>query len=175
MSAPAVVDGRVYIGSNDGNLYALDAATGSELWRVVTAGPVVSSPAVKGGYVYFGSEDMVARCADAVTGNLLWTTPLYGAGMHNTHPVVSDDGNVVIFVTVKAGGSSYVHNEGYPSAAQSANPVGTWNTYYQNYPTRRFLYYLDAGTGADLWNPATLRYVPMPIPYWGLLSPILAI
>jgi hypothetical protein len=93
--------------------------------------------------------------------------------MHNTHPVVSDDGSVVIFVTVKAGGSSYVHLEGYPNAQQDANPIETWNTYYQDHPTHRFLYYLDADTGADLWNPTTLRYVPLPIPYWGLLHPIL--
>jgi uncharacterized repeat protein (TIGR01451 family) len=174
VSAPAVVDGRLYIGSNDGNLYALDAATGTELWRVETGDPVVSSPAVEGGRVYFGSEDMTARCVESTTGDLLWATPLYGAGMHNTHPVISDDGRVVIFVTVKAGGSSYVHNEGYPDASQYADPVETWNSYYQAHPTHRFLYYLDTDTGADLWDPAALHYVPMPIPYWGLLHPILA-
>jgi hypothetical protein len=174
VSAPAVVNGRLYIGSNDGNLYALDANTGVQLWRVGTGGPVVSSPAVANGRVYFGSEDMKARCVDAVTGRLIWAASLYGAGMHNTHPVVSDDGNVVIFLTVKAGASSYVHVEGYPDTSQSANPVETWNAYYRTYPMRRFLYYLNADTGADLWNPTTLRYVPMPIPYWGLLHPILS-
>jgi len=174
MSAPAVVAGRLYIGSNDSNLYAIDAATGAELWRVKTGGPVVSSPAVAGGRIYFGSEDLQARCVDAVTGRLIWATPLYGAGMHNTYPVVSDDRNVVIFVTVKPGSSSYVHTEGYPDALQSADPVRTWNTYYRAHPTHRSIYYLDAATGADLWNPATLRYVPMPVPYWGLLHPILA-
>ena len=176
MSAPAVVAGQLYIGSNDGNLYALDAATGAEIWRVETGGPVVSSPAVVNGRVYFGSEDMVARCVNAATGRLIWATPLRGAGMHNTHPVVADDGDVVIFLTVKAGGSAYVHLEGYPDAPMSADPVETWNSYYQTYPTRRFLYYLDATTGTDLWNPGATppRYVPMPIPYWGLLHPILA-
>lgn len=173
LSAPAVVDGRLYIGSNDGNLYALDAATGVRLWQVTTGGPVVSSPAVAGGRVYFGSEDMTARCVDAVTGQVLWATPLHGAGMHNTHPVISDDGNVVIFLTVKPGGSSYVPLEGYPDAPQGANPVATWNSYYRAHPTYRYLYYLSAATGDDLWNPNTLRYVPMPIPYWGLLHPIL--
>ncbi len=173
ISAPAVVQGRLYIGSNDGNLYALDAATGTKLWHSPTGGPVVSSPAVANGRVYFGSEDLQARCVNAVTGALLWATPLYGAGMHNSHPVVSDDGSVVIFLTVKAGGSSYVHNEGYPNVSPSANPVETWNTYYQKYPTYRYLYYLDAGDGDDLWNPGTRRYVPMPIPYWGLIHPIL--
>jgi len=174
MSAPTVADGRLYIGSTDGNLYILNAATGTELWRVETGGPVVSSPAVVGGRVYFGSEDMVARCVDPVQREIVWATPLHGAGMHNTHPVVSDDGSVVIFLTVKAGGSSYVHNEGYPNASQSANPVETWNTYYQARPTYRFLYYLDADDGHDLWDPTALRYVPLPIPYWGLLHPILA-
>jgi uncharacterized repeat protein (TIGR01451 family) len=174
MSAPAVVDGRLYIGSNDGNLYALDASTGAELWRFETGGPVVSSPAVVGGRVYFGSEDMVARCVDAATGDLCWATPLYGAGMHNTHPVVADGGDVVIFLAIKGGGSSYVHIEGYPNAPPTADPVEVWNAYYQDHPTYRFLYYLDADTGADLWDPAALRYVPMPIPYWGLLHPILA-
>ena len=173
VSAPAVVDGRLYIGSTDHNLYALDANTGAKLWYVETAGPVVSSPAVANGRVYFGSEDLKARCVNAVTGGAIWTTPLYGAGMHNTHPVVSDDGQVVIFLTVKAGGSSYVHNEGYPNASASANPVETWNTYYRAHPTYRYLYYLDAVDGHDLWNADTRRYVPMPIPYWGLLHPIL--
>lgn len=174
VSAPAAVNGRVYIGSNDGNLYALNAATGAELWRVTTGGPVVSSPAVANGRVYFGSEDLTARCVNADSGAGIWSTPLYGAGMHNTHPVVSDDGSVVIFITVKGGGSSYVHNEGYPNAAQSANPIETWNTYYKAHPAYRYLYYLDALSGADLWDPAALRYVPMPIPYWGLLHPVLA-
>ena len=32
-SSPAVVDGVVYTGCRDSNLYALDAATGSEKWR----------------------------------------------------------------------------------------------------------------------------------------------
>jgi uncharacterized repeat protein (TIGR01451 family) len=173
MSAPAVVDGRVYIGSTDGNLYILNAVTGAKLRHVGTGGPVISSPAVAGGRAYFGSEDMKARCVDT-DGNLIWETLLYGAGMHNTHPVVSDDGNVVIFVTVKSGSSSYVHNEGYPNASVGASPVETWNTYYQAHPTHRFLYYLDADDGDDLWNPITRRYVPMPIPYWGLLHPILA-
>lgn len=173
MSAPAVVDGRVFIGSNDGNLYVLDAATGSELWHVSTGSPVVSSPAVVNGFVYFGSEDLKARCVEIATQTVRWTTQLYGYSMHNTHPIVSDNGQVVIFVTVKPGGSSYVPLEGYPNTSSSADPVQTWNSYYQANPKYRTLYYLDATTGADKWNATTRRYVPLPIPYWGLLAPVL--
>ncbi len=173
VSAPAIVNGTVYIGSTDGNLYAIDLSSGAEVWHYATGSPVVSSPAVANGRVYFGSEDLKARAVDAASGALLWETQLSGAAMHNTHPVLSDDGSVVIFQTVKPGVTSYVPTEGYPNASASANPVNTWNTYYQQHPERRTLYYLNAATGADLWNPAQQRYVPMPIPYWGLIHPVI--
>ncbi len=173
VSAPAIVNGTVYIGSTDGSLYAIALNSGTEVWRFSTGGPVVSSPAVSGGRVYFGSEDLKARAVDAASGALLWETQLYGAAMHNTHPVLSDDGSVVIFQTVKAGATSYVPSEGYPNVSPAANPVGTWNAYYRQYPERRTLYYLNAATGADLWDPARQRYVPMPIPYWGLIAPVI--
>jgi outer membrane protein assembly factor BamB len=174
VSAPAVVDGRLYIGSNDGRLYALDAASGAKAWEVLTGGPVVSSPAVGGGRVYFGSEDMRARAVDARSGKVVWESPVYGQGMHNTYPVVSDDGKVVIFQTVKPGATSYVPAENYPNAAPGANPVDTWNSFYRAYPNRRSLYYFNAQTGADLWSPDAKRFVPLPLPYWGLLAPVLA-
>jgi len=37
---------RLYLGSDDGNLYAIDAATGAVLWSFATGGVVRSSPAV---------------------------------------------------------------------------------------------------------------------------------
>jgi outer membrane protein assembly factor BamB len=52
-----VIAGAVYIGSDDGNVYALNAATGIPLWKYVTGGPVSSSPAVVNGVVYVGSSD----------------------------------------------------------------------------------------------------------------------
>ena len=53
--SPAVVDGVVYIGSDDNYVYALDATTGEERWRFQTDGNVRSSPAVVDGVVYIGS------------------------------------------------------------------------------------------------------------------------
>ena len=38
-------DGIVYFGSDDGNLYAVDAANGRQAWQFTTAGPVASTPA----------------------------------------------------------------------------------------------------------------------------------
>ncbi|MHC3437163.1 outer membrane protein assembly factor BamB family protein [Natrialbaceae archaeon A-gly3] len=55
-SSPTVVDGSVYVGSRDNQVYALDAATGNREWTHETGGPVGhSSPTVAGGTVFVGS------------------------------------------------------------------------------------------------------------------------
>lgn len=56
-SSPAVGNGVVYVGSDDGKVYAMDAATGAVLWTATTGGEVFSSPAVALGRVYVGSFD----------------------------------------------------------------------------------------------------------------------
>jgi PGF-CTERM protein len=56
-SSPAVANGVVYVGSDDNNLYALNATTGAKLWSYTTGGYVDSSPAVVKGVVYVGSDD----------------------------------------------------------------------------------------------------------------------
>ena len=58
-------DAVVYFGSDDGNLYAVDAATGRQNWKFTTAGPVPSTPAVAGGAVYFASYDGKFYALDA--------------------------------------------------------------------------------------------------------------
>ena len=57
MSSPAVSDGCVFVGCNNGDLYALNESNGDELWNYTTGGWVGSSPAVADGVVYFGSRD----------------------------------------------------------------------------------------------------------------------
>ena len=56
-SSPAVANGVVYVGSDDGNVYALNASTGAKLWSYTTGSYVDSSPAVANGVVYVGSSD----------------------------------------------------------------------------------------------------------------------
>jgi outer membrane protein assembly factor BamB len=56
-SSPAVTGNAVYVGSEDGRLYAIDMATGTELWDFPTGGEITSSPAVADGTVYIGSHD----------------------------------------------------------------------------------------------------------------------
>jgi outer membrane protein assembly factor BamB len=67
-----VANGVVYVGSNDNNLYALNASTGGKLWQFTTGASVQSSPAVADGVVYFGSEDNNVYAVNANTGAELW-------------------------------------------------------------------------------------------------------
>ena len=70
-SSPAVVDGVVYTGCRDAQLYALDAETGKQKWKFDNAlSWVISSPAVADGKVYFGTSDSsLFHVVDAMTGS----------------------------------------------------------------------------------------------------------
>lgn len=69
----AIVDqGRVYVGSNDGHVYAIDADTGHQLWNAVTGGPVPSTPALANGTLYVTSYDGKLHALDAGTGATRW-------------------------------------------------------------------------------------------------------
>jgi outer membrane protein assembly factor BamB len=69
-SSAAVVDGVVYVGCRDSNLYALEAATGKEKWKFNNAMSwVISSPAVAQGKVFFATSDSALyHVVDAATG-----------------------------------------------------------------------------------------------------------
>jgi outer membrane protein assembly factor BamB len=72
LSSPVVDAGRVYIGSGDKNVYALDAKTGAVVWKVETGDVVHASPAVANGVVYIGSWDRYLYALDASTGAVRW-------------------------------------------------------------------------------------------------------
>ena len=72
LSSPAVADGTVYFGSGDGNVYALDAATGSLKWKFQTGNVVHASPAIANHTVYIGSWDTYFYALDASSGALKW-------------------------------------------------------------------------------------------------------
>ena len=90
--APAVWEGRVYVASDDGSLYVLEAATGRLVQRVdpaprrdmvlgnrrmISRWPARGGPVVRDGIVYFGagiwpSEGVIISALDAATGELVW-------------------------------------------------------------------------------------------------------
>ena len=89
--SPAVgPDGNVYVGSDDGNFYAIDSDTGEERWRFSTGGEIRSSPAIgPNGTIYFGSLDNNLYSLSS-GGNLRWALNL-GDYIFSS-PAVSADG-----------------------------------------------------------------------------------
>jgi outer membrane protein assembly factor BamB len=65
---------RVFVGSSDHGLYALNAVNGATIWRFETAGAVQSEPLydMKRDVVYFGSNDGALYCVRAADGGLRW-------------------------------------------------------------------------------------------------------
>lgn len=72
LSSPAIWNGAVYFGSGDGNVYALDAATGSLKWKFHTGDVVHASPAISDGTLFVGSWDSYFYALDASTGKEKW-------------------------------------------------------------------------------------------------------
>jgi outer membrane protein assembly factor BamB len=72
ISSPAIANGLAYVGSTDGNLYAIDLNSGTMKWKFETKARVVSSPAAAGGVVYFSSYDGWLYAVEATTGKLKW-------------------------------------------------------------------------------------------------------
>jgi outer membrane protein assembly factor BamB len=86
-SSPAVVDGRVYLGSSDKNVYCLNAATGAYIWNYTTSGAAQSSPAVVDDKVYICSDDNKIYCLNAEDGTFIWSYTT-GATMRYSSPAV---------------------------------------------------------------------------------------
>jgi outer membrane protein assembly factor BamB len=74
----AATEKLVISGSRDKRVYALDRATGKEVWSVPTDGKVDSSPVVAGDRVYVGSYDGRLYVLDLATGKELQRIQLDG-------------------------------------------------------------------------------------------------
>ena len=73
---PAIVAGRIFVGSDSGAVYALDAQSGCTYWSFKAEGGVRSAPTVgRAGTryaVYFGDVKANLFAVDATTGELIW-------------------------------------------------------------------------------------------------------
>jgi outer membrane protein assembly factor BamB len=170
-SSPSVVNGKVYIGSNDG-IYCLNFTTGELLWKHVTQCRVQSSPAIVDGKVYIGTtysywfdgnengRDYGVYCLDANTGVKIWN---YTKINVQSSPVVIDDkvliyssnGNLLcldaiagtkIWSYFTAGINDSTTVESSPAVANGKVYIGSEN---------KNVYCLDYITGEFLWKFTT--------------------
>jgi eukaryotic-like serine/threonine-protein kinase len=90
LSSPAVAESKVYFGSGDGNVYALDETSGHLTWKFHTGDVVHASPAIAGGVVYIGSWDTYFYALDASNGLLKWRFKTgVDAEIHNQEGITS--------------------------------------------------------------------------------------
>ena len=106
-TAPIVVDGVMYITTSYNHVYAIDAATGKELWHykhkmgpVTTycCGPNNRGVAIAGDRVFMGTLDSKLVALDAKTGKLIWDTEIADPelGYSETMAPVAINGRILI-------------------------------------------------------------------------------
>jgi outer membrane protein assembly factor BamB len=173
-TGPAVADGIVYVAGYDGNVYALNAATGARRWSSVIEPYGVGGPpvAVAGGMVYASSEGGKMYALNAATGARRWT---FNAGSpYNgiTSPTVaggmiyagSEEGDVYA-LNAATGARRWTFTTGSdldssPAVADGLVYIGAGNG---------DVYALNAATGHNRWTFASGSG-----PYGGTASPAVA-
>ncbi|MGO8688010.1 MAG: PQQ-binding-like beta-propeller repeat protein [Thermoguttaceae bacterium] len=71
--ATAAIDrGTVYVGSTDGNLYAVGLADGKRRWAMPTDLGFTAAPAVRDGRVYIGDNEGWFYCVNGRSGEVKW-------------------------------------------------------------------------------------------------------
>ncbi|MGE5637413.1 MAG: PQQ-binding-like beta-propeller repeat protein [Chloroflexota bacterium] len=166
MSSPSIVNGILYIGSQDKNVYAIDAWSGTLIWNFTTAGTIESSPAVVDGKVFVGSDDGYIYCLDAQKGDILWKRFVNGdspvtsgaAVMLRSSPAVAD--NIVYIGSVD--GNLYALNINSGAIVwkfETQGPITSSPTISDGMvyvtseePTEGALYKVNANTGELIWR-----------------------
>jgi outer membrane protein assembly factor BamB len=169
VSSPAVVNGRIYFGGGDGNVYAVDAK-GVLQWKFATGDVVHASPAVVGNTVYVGSWDGHFYAIDAESGQQRW---VFNAGQDPTlhNQVGFQSSAAVVDGTVYVGcRDAHVYaldaatgrkRWDYPTSKSWVNgtpAVRDGTVYVGTSDSSRFMA-IDARTGRLKWNFDARAYV----------------
>ena len=180
IGSPTVADGVVYVGSTDGNLYAVDAESGSLKWKFEAKSRVVSTPALANGMVYFAAYNGTFYALDASSGAVKWKFQTGGERrfaarhLHGVQPVAetmpdpydcylsspavwngavyfgSGDGNVYS-LNAASGAVNWKFKTGDVVHASPAVADGT--VFIGSWDAN--FYALDAGTGTEKWRFTT--------------------
>lgn len=153
--SPAVVNGVVYVGGGS-SMYALNGATGAQLWSYATGGPIVSSAAVAAGVVFFGSSDSNVYAVSAENGTKLWSystggSICSGATVVNGTVYVGSNDNNVYALNAKTGALQWSFTTGNvvcstPAVVSGVVYVGSWDG---------TLYWLSASNGSVIFRIPT--------------------
>jgi len=149
-SSPAVVGGVVYIGSDDGHIYALNASSGSCVWSLAIGRFATTSPAVVSGVVYVSVWEGRDYALNAATGTVIWncsrkyshSSPAVSNGFY----YVCSSGNVT---ALNASTGSLIWSY-YIGSNGAGSPVVVEDTVYVS--DFGIVYALDASSGTLKWS-----------------------
>jgi polyvinyl alcohol dehydrogenase (cytochrome) len=146
---PTVVDGRVFVGSDSGYLYSINAKTGCVYWSFQAQSGLRSTPMI--GPAKPGSSQMAAffgdvrgnvYAVDASNGELLWQVPI------DPHPLSRITAGVKL-----------LDGRVYVSVASLEEPE-SWSHNYMCCTFRGMVAVLDAATGKQIWKTYTITDIP---------------
>ncbi len=108
VTGPVYHQGKVFFADVDGDLLALDAATGKEAWTRKLGGHLESSPMAVGGTLYLGTDQTNVVAVRAADGKVLWQFNSPGAikaspSFHDGHLFVADYESGVYCLDAKSG------------------------------------------------------------------------
>jgi outer membrane protein assembly factor BamB len=129
-SSPSIADNKVFFGSQDKNVYCIDAQNGSFIWKFPTGARIESSPAVSNGKVYIGPDDGNVYCLDDNDGSLIWKKSAGGY--------------------IEANFASLVRIQSSPTVIGGLVYVGSLD---------KNVYCFDAVNGDIIWTYKTLGYI----------------
>ena len=146
---PTVVGGRLFVGSQRGEVYALDAATGCTHWSYAAKSGVRSAMTVSRladgrQAIYFGDSTANVYALDAATGALLW--------------VVDVDDHEAARIT----GAPTYHGGRLYVPVSSLEEVFAANPEYACCTFRGSVVALDAATGQVAWKSYAIGETPSP-------------
>ena len=169
-STPAVTATRVFVGSGDSTLYALDRSSGKPVWTFQAAGPVHASPAIAHGLVVAATLGGRIFAVSEATGALRWSVqtgptlpkninPAGGWDLYVSSPVVIDhtivigagDGNIYALDLTTGRERWRVRTGGKvratPSVRDGVAVVGSWDGR---------VYAIDMASGKTRWVSHTV-------------------
>ena len=147
---PTVAGGRVFVGSQNGTVYSLDARTGCIVWTFaahagvrasITIGPKTGAGRAAVYPAYVADQQGYAYALDAASGRELWSRKV------DAHPLVRLTGAPAVY-----GGRVFVPISSYE---EGGKPPG-----YACCTFRGGVMALDARTGAVLWRAYTIAEPP---------------
>ncbi|MBA5793505.1 PQQ-like beta-propeller repeat protein [Flavobacterium sp. xlx-214] len=164
LGLPAIYNNKVYIGGNKSYFYALDAKTGTEVWKVAKG--ITGNPSIGAGKVFISDVDGSLHALDLENGKDIWTFKIESVGYS---PVVAkeyvyvaslESGDVlnIYGVDIETGKEKWKSQfKGAASNLIVANDVLIFgNTKVSDSMTfSGTLYALEAKNGKEIWKMET--------------------